>query len=390
MAVNTLTSYIQPLLAQGLRVMREKSVLPRVVNHDYDPVPGAKGSTVTITIPSAITATDVTPGHVAPDTGALAPTSVSLVVDQWKEAAFTLTDKDLMQVSHGIIPSAAEEAIKAITAVMELDLWAKFLQVPYENGTAGTTPFAVSSTTGLNDMAVYINARKALNIRKVPIDPRIALIDPDAAGNLLNGRQFIDASWRGDPGGIIDGAIGFKLGANWAESNYVPTNASTALTAGALTVNGVNAAGSAIVSLAKATNAAPLVAGNTITIATGPAAGIYRVLTTVNLIVGNTSVSITPGLRGATAGGEAVTLVATSVQNVLFHRDALAFVTRPLAESTPPGGENLAAFDTIVDPITGLTLRLELTREFKQWRWSYDALWGSALIRPDFAQLMLG
>lgn len=387
---NNLTALITPLLAQGMEVMREESVLPRVVNHDFDPAPGAKGTTVTIAIPSAITVADVVPGHVSPDTGNITPTSKSIVVDQWKRAAFTLTDKDLMQVSMGIIPLQAKEAIKSLTEAMELFLWGLFLKVPYMNGTAGTTPFAVNATTGLNDMSAYINARKALNIRKVPKNPRIALIDPDAAGNLLNGRQFIDASWRGDPGGIIDGAIGFKLGANWAESNFVTANPSTALTAGALTVNGVNAAGSATVSLAKATNPAPLLKGNTITIATGAAAGAYRVTADTTLIVGNTAVPITPGLRAATAGGEAVTLLATAVQNVLFHRDALAFVTRPLSESTPPGGESLAAFETIVDPVSGLALRLELKRENAQWLYIYDALWGGELIREDWAQLMLG
>jgi hypothetical protein len=387
---NNLTALIQPLLALGMQTMRAEAILPRIVNRDFDPAPGAKGSTVTISIPSAVTATDVVPAHTAPDTGPIVPTSVSLVVDQWKEAAFTLTDKDLMQVTMGIIPLQAREAIVALVNAIETQIWSKILLVPYMNGTAGTTPFAVNATHGLNDMSVYINARKGLNQRNVPPDNRIALINPDAAGNLLQGRQFIDASWRGDTGGIINGAIGFKLGANWAESNGVPTNSSTALTAGALTVNGVNAAGATTVSLAKATNAAPLLRGNTITIATGAAAGVYRVTADTTLIVGNTAVPITPGLRGATAGGEAVTLLATAVQNVLMHRDAIAFVTRPLAESTPPGGEGLAAFDTIIDPISGLVLRLELTREYKQWRWSYDVLWGSELVRNDFAQVMLG
>lgn len=387
---NTLTSYISPLLAQGMKSLRAKSILPLLANHNNDLTPGAKGTTVTLQIPSAIAATDVTPGHVAPDSGALAPTSVSLEVDFWKEAAFTLTDSDLMKVSAGIIPLQADEAIKAISNALESYLWAKFAGVPYQNGTAGTTPFALSAATGMNDMTAYIAARAALNGRDVPDDPRFAVINSDAAGNLLNGRQFVDAAWAATDLGITKGIIGTKLGANWVESNRVLSNVSTALTAGALTVNGVNAAGSATVSLAKATNAAPLKAGNTITIATGPAAGIYRVTADTTLIVGNTSVPVTPVLRGATAGAEVVTLLATAMQNVLFHRDALGFVTRPLGESTPPGGEKLAVFDTIVDPISGLILRLELTREYKQWRWAYDVLAGGALVRPDLAQIMLG
>src|SRR5678815_5197046 len=105
MAVNVLTNYIVPLLALGMKSLRERSVLPQLVNHQYDATPGAKFSTIQIPIPSAVSAVDVTPGHTAPDTGAVAPTSVSLAVDRWKEAAFTMTDADLMKVDHGIIPT---------------------------------------------------------------------------------------------------------------------------------------------------------------------------------------------------------------------------------------------------------------------------------------------
>jgi hypothetical protein len=369
-----------------MRSLRERSVLPQLVNRAYDAAPGSKFSTVLINIPSAVVATDVTPGHVAPDTPAIAPTQISMVVDRWKEAAFTLTDADLMKVDHGIIPAQAEEAIKSLSEAVETDLWGRLIGVPYVSGTSGTTPFAT-------DLSAYTNARKALNKRRVPKTPRFALIDPDAEANAILLRAFQDAGWRGDTGGIIEGEIGQKLGATWLASNFVPTRTSTPLTAGALTVNGVNAPAAAgaqqTISLAKATNAAPLVAGDVITIATGPAAGDYVVQANVTLIVGNTTVSIYPTLRGSTAGGEAVSLRASFVSNVLMHRDALGFVTRPLSESAPQG-RSLGIFESIVDPVSGLTLRLELTREYKQDRFSYDILWGSALVRPDFAQIMAG
>jgi hypothetical protein len=386
MAVNVLTNYIVPLLAMGLKSLRERSVLPQLVNHAYDAAPGAKFSTVLINIPSAVVAVDVTPGHVAPDTQAISPTQISMQVDRWKEAAFTLTDADLLKVDHGIIPAAADEAIKALAEAVETDLWSRLITVPYVTGTSGTTPFAT-------DLSAYTNARKAMNKRRVPKVPRFALIDPDAEANAILLRAFQDAGWRGDTGGIIEGEIGQKLGATWLASNFVPSRTSTPLTAGALTVNGVNAPVAAgaqqTISLAKATNAAPLVVGDIITIATGPAAGDYVVQTAVTLIVGNTTVNIYPTLRGSTAGGEVVSLRASFVSNVLLHRDALGFVTRPLSESAPQG-RSLGVFESIVDPISGLTLRLELTREYKQDRFSYDILWGSALVRPDFAQLMAG
>lgn len=386
MAVNVLTNYIVPLLAMGLKSLRERSVLPQIVNHAYDATPGSKFSSVLINIPSAVTATDVTPGHVAPDTGAISPTQINMQVDRWKEAAFTLTDADLMKVDHGVIPATADEAIKALVEAVETDLWSRLTLSPYVSGTSGTTPFAT-------DLSAYTNARKALNKRRVPKVPRFALIDPDAEANAILLRAFQDAGWRGDTGGIIEGEIGQKIGATWLASNFVPTRTSTVLTAGALTVNGVNAVAaddySQTISLAKATNASPLVVGDVITIATGLAAGDYVVRAAVSLIVGNTTVSIYPKLRGATAGGEVVSLRATFVNNVLFHRDALGFVTRPLSESAPQG-RSLGVFESMVDPLSGLTLRLELTREYKQDRFSYDILWGSQLVRPDFCQAMAG
>lgn len=386
MPANVLTNYIVPLLALGMQSLREQSVLPKLVNRSLDVTPGAKFSTVQIAIPSAITANDVTPAHVAPDTGIISPTMIQLVVDRWKEAAFTLTDADLMKVEHGIIPQQADEAIKALAEAVETDLWGRFVGVPYVSGTSGTTPFAT-------DLSAYTTARKELNKRRVPKTPRFAIINPDAEANAILLRAFQDAGWRGDTGGIIEGEIGQKLGATWLSSNFVPTRTSTPLTAGAATVNGVNAVAAAgatqTLSIAKATNPAPLVAGDIITIATGPAAGDYVVLTGVTLAVGNTNVSIYPALRGATAGGEAISLRASFASNVLFHRDALAFVTRPLSESAPQG-QSLGNFETIVDVDSGLALRLELTREYKQDRFSYDILWGSALVRPDFAQIMAG
>jgi len=385
MAVNNLTQYIQPLLAAGMRAFRQRIILPRLVNRSFDRVPGQKFSTVQIPIPSALTATDVVPGHVAPDTEALAPTYIQLVMDQWKESAFTLTDADLMKVKSGIIPMAAESAAQALAEAVNTQVWTRAKGFGNFAGTPGTTPFATDLTT-------YTNARKILNKRNIPKDNRFAIIDADAEANAINLRAFQDAAWRGDTAGIVEGEIGRKLGALWVQDNGVPYQATVALTAGAATVNGVNAKGAKVVSIAKATNASGLLAGDVITIAHGGLTGNvdYAVDTAVTLAVGNTSVTLTEGLRVATAGGEVVTLRAAHVKNILFHRDAIAFGTRPLAESTPDGAGGMAIFDSTVDDESGLILRLELTREYKQWRWSYDVMWGSALVRPEAGAIMAG
>jgi hypothetical protein len=37
----------------------------------------------------------------------------------------------------------------------------------------------------------------------------------------------------------------------------------------------------------------------------------------------------------------------------------------------------------LTDEISGLTMRLEVSRQYKQTAWEFDILWGSNLIRPD-------
>lgn len=390
MAANQLEASIQPLLARGILLFRPRLLFPFIANNRIETTPGSKGSEIYLDVISDLTPTAVVPAHTAPDTQALITTKKAIKLDQWEENAFTLTDQELMQISMGIIPRAADRAVVGLAKSVDTQVARNVLKAPYVNGTAGTTPFAVNATTGLNDMSAFINARKALNARDVDEDGRVMVVDGDASGNLFSGRQFVDASFRGDQGGIVAGTLGTKWNTTWIESNRVLTNTSTALTAGALTVSGVNASGATSVLLAKATTAAPLKAGDILTIGSGSAAGTYRVAADVTLIVGNTVVTLTTGLLGATAGGEAVTLTGTAVNNFLMTQDAIGFVSRPLGDSVPPSLGGLGLFDYITDPLTGLSLRLEITREHKQYRFSYDFLWGSDLINPKAIQVVLG
>jgi hypothetical protein len=74
------------------------------------------------------------------------------------------------------------------------------------------------------------------------------------------------------------------------------------------------------------------------------------------------------------------------VVNLGFHRDALAFANRPLGAATATNPRMLS----MTDPVTGITLRLELTRQYKQDRWELDLLWGSKLVRAALAARLAG
>lgn len=375
--MNDLSRIVPKLLAQGLLALRGACVMPRLVNADYSNLAAQPGANIDVPIPSAITAQAVRPSATSPETRDIAPETATIRLDRWMEAPFYLSDKDFLEVERGIIPMQAGEAVKAIANDVNaylLDLGRKFYGFV---GTPGTTPFAT-----VRDAT---DARKVLNRQLAPVGDRRIVLDPDAEAAALGLSGFADVSKSGDARPVIDGTIGRKYGFDWAMDQQVPTFEASVMTEGALTVNGGHEAGSRVVSLAKAGNAASLREGDILTIAGD--AQTYVVTEDVSLIVGNTAVKIQPGLAKAATGSEAVAVAGSHVLNLAFHRDAIAFATRPLADSADGLGNLI---QSAVDPVSGLALRLEVSREHKRTRFSYDILYGANVVRRELGCRIAG
>lgn len=377
---NSLSAVMPKILAQGLMTLRNSGAVIQAVNRDWGNDVAKKGDTINVPVPAAIAAASVTPNNVPPATADIAPTTVPIAMTNWQEAAFELTDAQLDQImQQDVITMEQSAAIAALVDAITVDLYSKYVGVYGISGTAGTTPFAT-------DITAATNARKVLNKQLAPLQDRHIIVNPDAEANALALAPFASFLQSDDPNVISEGQLGRKLGFDWAMSQQVPTQATTTLTAGAATVNGVNALGATTVSIAKATNTSPLIVGDILTIANQPTT--YVVTANVTLAVGNTNVSISPALKAATVGGEAVTLTNAHVVNLAFQRNAFALASRPLSNI---GGNALGSmFESAVDPVSGLALRLEVRREYKRTRFSYDVLWGSALVRPELACRILG
>jgi hypothetical protein len=372
---NQWTNVIPKLLAMGLETLREQAIMPMLVNRQYEELAGQKGSTVDIPIASAVVAVAVTPSNVPPTTPDQSPTTVAIVLDQWYEAPFYLTDKDFLEVMAGVLPMQAAEAIKALANVVDRAILALYKKVPAAAGQAGTTPFAT-------DLAAYLAARNLLNKQLAPMDDRAVVLNPDAEANAIGLRAFQDASFRGDTEGIINGQIGKKLGATWVMDQNVPTHTAGTYGTGT-TVTGANPIGTTTLAVSGGATGT-LTVGDIITIA-----GSTQQYSVVSTVGGGTLTSITifPGLVTATAGTEAISQVESHVANLLFHRDAFALASRPMAASDPYG---LGRFETAIDPVSRLALRLEVTREHKRTRFSYDILYGVQCVRPELAVRILG
>lgn len=373
---NTLTEVIPKLLAQGMLAMRQMAYFPRYVNRGFESIAGEKGSSIDVPIPSAITAVAVSPSYVPPDDAGVVPTKVSVLLDQWWEAPFFLTDKDMLEIMRGVIPMQASEGIKSLGNKVDSLLIDKAEKNFYAfAGVPGTTPFQ-------NDLSEFLDADAQLNDQLAPPDNRFMAISSRAKAAAMGLRAFQDASFRGDTRGIIAGEIGEKLGAWWfMDQNLTKHTAGGWTNAG--TTTGTNAAGQTTVNLTGGTGS--ILAGDKITFS-GADTQTYVVITPTGTAP-TTAVVVSPALITAKSSTETVYVKATHRQNFLFHRDALTLASRPFEGADPMG---LGVYRSAVDPITQLALRLEVSRQHKRTRWSYDILCGVAAPRPAWGSVIAG
>lgn len=376
---NTLTAVTPKLLAQGLLALRQMAIMPRLVNNKYEAMAGEKGSTIDVPIPSAIAAVQVTPANTPPSTADVAPTSVSLPLDQWWEAPFYMSDQDILTAMNGTLPMQATEAVKSLANKVDnyiLGLYTKFYGF---TGTAGVVPFANGTT------ADATAARKILQKQLAPPGDRHYVMDPDMEANALNLRAFQDASWAGNTDVILNGTLNMRLGARWWMDQNVPTHTAGTITTG-LICKAATAVAVGIKTLtattAASTGACALLIGDIITFAGDSQTYVLTANATQASAATDVTLAFEPGLKVAKTGSEAVTVKASHAVNLLFHRDAIAFATRPLLGVVDSGLGCI--INSAVDPISGLTLRLEITREHKRTRFSYDILWGAAVVRAEF------
>lgn len=390
---NVLTAIMPKILARGLLTLREMCMMPRLVNSDYSADAAKFGSTIDVPVPTAQAATDVTPAEVPPAPSSKTPTTVQIPLDKWKKTDFHLSDKDLVQIdkNQSFYPMQAAEAIRALANQVNSDIFANYKGVYGYTGTAGTTPFGIGSGNFAAPATDATNLRKVLNQQVAPLGNRRAVLDFSAGANALSLPAFSNVAESGDGGPKIQGTIGRKYGLDWYEDDIVPTHtagtittgliakAATAQAAGLTTIVATTAAGSGAVALK--TGDIILFAGDSQTYAVTADATQAVAATDVNI-------SISPAKKVALVGSEAITVKASHVVNLGFHRDAFAFANRPMGDLTMfTGGSEITQ---LTDPITGISIALEVSRQHHQTVWEFSMLYGSKLVRPELAARLAG
>lgn len=379
------TNILQTAVAMGLASLRERIGLANKVNRDYErDIQGARvGQTVAVAIPAAIATRSVSPDVVPPAVTAVTPTSVNVTLNQWDEAAFAMDDKGLAQVQRGIVPMQLSEAARALANKIDQYL---FGLTHGANGfygyvgTAGTTPFSSG------DLEDYTLARQQADAQLMPngAEHCHVVLDTFAKAKALNSNAVQNAAWRGSSDAFRTGNIGEVLGAQWDYSQNVPLHTSGTWT-NAGTTTGTNAAGQGVVNLTGGTGS--ILVGDIVTFS-GADTQTY-VVTAATGTAPTTAITVAPNLVTAKSSTEVVTVKASHRVNLLIHRDAIAFAMAPLMDSamTPARRGNIAI---AVDEASGLALRLEVSDQYKQTQWAFDALYGGAVIRRELGVRIAG
>ncbi len=370
---NTLTSVVDKLLAQMLDVFRTNSVMPRLVHRDLQPLAAQKGSQISVPLPPTLAANDVTAAATPPSTQDTTTSEVIVTMSNWREVSFQLSDKEQVEVMDGAPPrialAAAATLIDAIDASI---LTAMDVGAGAGYGTAGTTPFAT--------LALTTQPFRLLTDHRVAREGRHCVFNAAAEANLLGLEPFTNVQFAGDVSAIVQGTFNgnTRLGAKWWVDQNVATHA-IGTSNSAYQLVGAHAVGAT--SLTVDTGSGTILAGDVITLAGDTNKYVVGTALTGGVVVINA-----PGLKVAAADNTVVSTVAAHVANFAFHQDCVAFVSRPFALSA----SNAVVSQMAVDPISGLALRLEVSREHKRDRWSIDALWGTKVLRPEGVIKVLG
>lgn len=369
---NNITAVTPKIIAQTVPVLRENSVMPRLVNADITSDAANRGATVDVPIPSEFVVTDVAPSHnFATVPQDMTPTTVPVPLNRWKEVKLHLTDKEELEIDEGVLPKQMESAVKALANEVDAYLLSKYVEFFGVHGIPGTTPFTDEKP---RDAA---QIRKVLNNQLAPLSPRHVVFDADAEANALSVPAFHNMEFHGDPDAIIKGQLNMRLGFSWWMNQNIVEHISG--DAAARTVSGAQVAGTSTIPITG--GAGGWNVGDIITFADHTQT--YTVLSTIPA----TSVTIRPPLVQDVADTTVISTHNDHIPNLAFHPSAFAYATRPLKQPDRSLG---VITEVVADPISGIALRMVIRYADGMTVWSFDILYGAEVVRPELGARLLG
>jgi hypothetical protein len=379
---NTYTDLLPRLWAMVATTVRQNSVMPRLVANFSDSIAGTPGSTIQIPDQVVGTTRAVVHNISAVDPSNLTLTTTPLALNNWREAPFVIDDQMAAEIVDGTVPRVLRAHAVALAEYIDSQIMALYTGV-YNTGapadiTTDTTvvsAFTVNATNNPTGLRALAEAGNLLDQWGAPRQDRRVVLSPydTWAAQILG--QFLAADQRGDQGGIIDGEIGRKIGMDWWMDQAIPTHTSGTLadTAAQTLICPTAAIGvTAITFVGTITTALTLAVGDIFKFSNHNQTYVNNTLvtsTTNSLVVS----SFSPPLKVAVSASNSAQVLLSHKVNLVFHPDAIAFASRPLA------GIGAGNYAQAFDEVSGLNLRVEIYRQHRQDYIAVDSLFGAKL-----------
>lgn len=350
---------------------------------------GAEGVSTGGTVKSlrtgaATLVTSYTPAMVPPDAADIATTTDDMTLNLVAGTRIPLKGEQVKQLENTVgyavgIQSLIAQGIRAMRNEIEINIaTAAYQGSSRAVGTAGTTPFGSNfeilsdlykvledNGTPMSDgmLSLVCNTAATANLRKRSVLTNVNEAGTDATlrrGELLN---IFDMS--------IKSSAGVRTHTKGTGTSYQVNQ--TGLTTGSRSVTVDTGSGT-------------ILAGDIVTFASGAGSGHNYVVG--GALASNAFTLNYPGLMGAIADNNAITVGNNYAANVGFHRTAIELAMRPAEQ--PPGGDIGEDLGVYVDPVTGLSFSARLYRGFGMNQIFLNCIYGVKVWKPEFVATLMG
>ena len=395
---------IDMITRKCLEILENNLVITRNVNRQYDSsfaVEGAKiGSTLRIRLPDRALVTNGATLSAQDDEEQY----TTLTVASQKHIGVQFTSQEMTMQLDDFADRVLKPRISQLASSVDADVANAYKTIGASVGTPGTTPASA---------LVLLQAQQKLNEAAATMSPRYATVNPAANAALVNGLSGFfnptDVISRQFKNGMMgENVVGFEE-VNMSQSIKVHTTGSRTATGGT-TSAAVTVEGATTIAITGAGASATVKAGDVFTVAGSNAVNpqtrestgsLFQFVALADVTLngsGAGNITVAPMYSAAEAlatvdalpgnGANVVFVGAASTaypQNMVYHRDAIAFAT---ADLLLPGGVDMASRAVH----NGISLRVVRQYDINNDRMPcrVDVLYGYGTIRPQMACRLWG
>ena len=366
-------------IAALLPVLRARLTMPRLADTQYQAQMDQGVKSVDIVDTDDVTEQAATVGIAEPalvgDTGS----KKVLTCDQFRDAFFDVRDDDARQSSPAFYVIKAAKAAASLADKIDSYCYGLLAAVTAKSASGDASGGKLVSPFA-DDLDAFFDSVANLDESLAPSEGRYCVVPPRVQSYLYGQAQFSNASERGSTLTGVTGDLGGRFGVDFLMSQNLKRSTGTDKTAA---VNGVHNAGDNTVAIDGATSG-NLNPGNIIAIGKR----VYSIL------VGGTGVARTVtldrGLHEAAADNAIATIYNNYARSWVLQRGALAFASFPAGAIGVPGAiVDTGPFTVANDPVSGVSLKLEVIRLVNAWRWRFSIQYGAVVVRPDLVSMIV-